>query len=82
MRYRRQLSHPSHRDFLLDAVQALELLRLYFFTLRPGLGGVNQSACDCEQAVIPVADTKPPSEYQAKHRTPDMRSPRATLPLR
>jgi hypothetical protein len=57
MRFGRQLSQQSRRDFLLDAVQALRRLRLYFFTLRSVRWGVNESAGDCEQAVIPVADT-------------------------
>jgi hypothetical protein len=45
-------------NFLLDAVQAQGLLQLYIFTLRRRCRGVNESAGDCEQAVIPVADTQ------------------------
>src|ERR1700687_1432187 len=66
MRYKRQLSHKSRRDFLLDAVRALRVLRPHFFTLRPVAGAVNQCGTVCEQAVIPVADTKPTSDQIAK----------------
>lgn len=58
--------NDSCRDFLLDAVRARRLLHPTIFTLRPVGWGVNQSGDDCEQAVIPVADTKLYGEQLAK----------------
>jgi hypothetical protein len=42
--------------------RSLRRLQPYIFTLRLAKEGVNETAEECEQAVIPVADTKPAGE--------------------